>query len=136
MNIDSGLILQIAMVITGVILLCITFSSLAKHRMTAPFSLTWGIVSVMFILAGILLRPAGWKQYISHLGLLLLFLVGACVVYGTLFVSFQVSTLMRKTNEMALLLSLMEQENEKLEERVTQLEKQLDTDNVKKEDGR
>lgn len=130
--VDSGLILQIAMVITGVVLLCVTFSSLAKHRMTAPFSLTWGIVSVMFILAGILLRPAGWNQYISHAGLILLFLVGACVIYGTLFVSFQVSTLMRKTNEMALLLSLMEQENEKLEERITCLEQQLEAENAKK----
>ena len=131
---ESGFILQIVMIITGVILLWITFASLAKHRMTATFSLTWGIISVMFILAGILLRPAGWKNYVSHLGLLLIFMVGACVLYGTLFVSFQVSTLMRKVNEMAILISLLNQEKENMEERIHQLEAQIEKNSGKKGD--
>ena len=88
----------------------------------------------MFILAGILLRPAGWKNYVSHLGLLLIFMVGACVLYGTLFVSFQVSTLMRKVNEMAILISLLNQEKENMEERIHQLEAQIEKNSGKKGD--
>ena len=113
---EPGLMLQIIMILTGVYLLVRTISSLAKRRMTEPFCLTWGLVAIGIILAGCLLRPAGWNQYISYTGMVLLLLIGFCLLYGAYFISCQVSELMRQNNELAIQVSLLKEEVGRLQE--------------------
>ena len=113
---DPGLMLQIIMILTGVYLLVRTISSLAKRRMTEPFCLTWGLVAIGIILAGCLLRPAGWNQYISYTGMVLLLLIGFCLLYGAYFISCRVSELMRQNNELAIQVSLLKEEVGRLQE--------------------
>jgi len=122
---QPGVILRIIMILTGVFLLCITLSSLAKRRMTEPFVLTWGLISVIIILAGILLRPTEWNRYISGTGMLLVGLISFCVVFGTYFISARVSELMRKNMELAMQLSLMKQEEGEMEEQIAELRELL-----------
>ena len=112
---EPGLMLQIIMIITGVYLLVRTISSMAKRRMTEPFCLTWGLVAIGIILAGCL-RPAGWNQYISYTGMVLLLLIGFCLLYGAYFISCRVSELMRRNNELAIQVSLLKEEVGRLQE--------------------
>ena len=84
---ETGDILRIIICCGGVGLLGITISSLAKRRMTEPFCLTWGIISVVLILAGILLRPTLWNRFISMTGMFLVLLLGFAVIYIAFFVS-------------------------------------------------
>lgn len=114
---EPGLLLQIIMILTGVYLLVRTISSLAKRRMTEPFCLTWGLVAIGIILAGCLLRPAGWNQYISYTGMVLLLLIGFCLLYGAYFISCRVSELMRQNNELAIQVSLLKEEVGRLQEK-------------------
>lgn len=107
---EPGLMLQIIMILTGFFLLIKTISSLAKRRMTEPFCLTWGLIAIGIILAGCLLRPAGWNQYISYTGMVLLILIGFCLLYGAYFISCRVSELMRQNNELAIQVSLLKEE--------------------------
>lgn len=107
-----GTILQIIMIALGLVLLCETVSSLARRKMTEPFCLTWGLISIIIILAGCLLRPSGLDRYISPVGLVLVVLVGFCIVYGAYFMSQVVSDLMRKNNELAIQVSLLRHELE------------------------
>lgn len=93
--------------------------------MTESFCLAWGIVAIIVILAGILLRPAGWNQYISGIGLVLLLLIGFCFVYAAYFMSSRISELMRKNNEMAIQLSLLKQEKEELSKRLDELSEKM-----------
>jgi len=111
---EAGVILRIIMIVAGFALLGLSLSSLAKRRMTEPFCLTWGLISVLIILAGILLRPAEWNKYISPTGMLLVLLLGFCLVYGAYFISAKVSELMRKNQELAIQVSLLTQENEEI----------------------
>lgn len=111
---EAGVILRIIMIVAGFALLGLSLSSLAKRRMTEPFCLTWGLISVLIILAGILLRPAEWNKYISPTGMLLVLLLGFCLVYGAYFISARVSELMRKNQELAIQVSLLTQENEEI----------------------
>ena len=99
--------------------------SLAKRKMTESFCLAWGIVSVIIILAGVLLRPAGWTKYISGPGLVLLLLIGFCLVYAALFMSSKISELMRKNNEMAIQLSLLKSEKEEMAKKLDELSEKL-----------
>ena len=115
---EPGVLLRIIMILTGVILFFVTLASLAKRRMTESFCLTWGLISVIIILAGILLRPTEWSSYISGTGMILVGMIGFCVIYGAYFMSTKVSELMRKNLELAMQVSLLKKENEEIQKKL------------------
>lgn len=121
-----GMILQAIMIVLGFALLCETVSSLARRKMTEPFCLTWGLISIIIVLAGCLLRPSGLDKYISPTGLVLVILIGFCIVYGAHFLSHVVSDLMRKNNELAIQVTLLRHELEELKNEKTAICNQHD----------
>lgn len=122
---DAGLILQIIMIAAGVLIVCVTLLSLANNRMTEPFVLIWGLFALVLILAGILLRPSGWDEYISPAGLILIILMMSCAIHVIYFITCRVSELMRKTNELAIQVSLLSQEKEALQNEILDLQNKL-----------
>ena len=114
----------------GVVLLGITMSSLARRKMTEPFCLTWGFISVVLILAGILLRPTLWNSLISLTGMFLVLLLGFAVIYISFFVSTRVSELMRKNQELAMQVSLLNWEKDELWKKLEELSKQVEERSV------
>lgn len=118
---QSGNILQIIVIITGVFLLGVTINSLAMRKMTESFALAWGLISLILVLAGILLRPSDLGRYISSLGMVLVVMIGFCVIYVAYFMSAKVSELSRKNQELAIQVSLLNQENERILKRLEQL---------------
>jgi len=107
---DVGVVLRIAMILTGVFLFIITLSSLAKRKMTDSFALAWELVSIIFVLTGILLHPAELAHYISGTGMLLAGTIGFCLVFGAYFISIRVSKLTRQSLELAIQIALLKQE--------------------------
>ncbi len=130
---ESGVILRIIMFAMGVIHFCASMSSLARRRMTEPFSLTWGFIALIIIFAGILLRPDEWSNYISGMGMLLVVLIGFCVVYGAYFMSCRVSELMRRNLELSMQVSLLNLENEKLQSQINEIRDIMKRENTDKE---
>ncbi|MCH5337576.1 MAG: DUF2304 domain-containing protein [Acetatifactor sp.] len=128
---EPSVLLRIIMILTGVVLFVVTLSSLAKRRMTESFCLTWGLISVIIILAGILLRPTEWSSYISGTGMILVGLIGFCVVYGAYFMSTKVSELMRKNMELAMQVSLLGKENEEMKKMIQKLSEDMEQDKEK-----
>lgn len=118
---EPGVLLRIIIILVGVVLFCVTLFSLAKRRMTESFCLTWGFISVIIILAGILLRPTELASYISGTGMILVGIVAFCVIYGAYFMSIKVSELMRRNLELAMQISLLRKENEEINERLQEL---------------
>lgn len=120
-----GLALQILFVFIGIVFLILTFSSLAKRRINEAICLIWGITSLVIILAGILLRPVAWKKYISVTGLIL----AVIVLCGVLFVLFTLSVIvsehMRKSNEMAIQISLLKREVDEQQKVIEELKDKI-----------
>ncbi len=127
---ETGDWLRVIICVGGVMFLGITLSSLAKRRMTEPFCLAWGIISIALILAGILLRPSMWNRYISFAGMLLVLLVGFAVIYIAFFVSTKVSELMRKNQELAMQVSLLNWEKDELWKKLNELAGQVEEKSV------
>lgn len=123
---ETGDVLRVIICCGGVVLLGITLSSLAKRRMTESFCLAWGIISVALILAGILLRPTMWNRYISLTGMFLVLLLGFAVIYIAFFLSTRVSELMRKNQELAMQVSLLNWEKDELWKKVEELSGQME----------
>jgi len=116
---DASFGLRVGMILTGAVLLCATLSSLAKRRMTDSFVLNWGLISVIFIAAGIFLHPVELERYISGMGMLLVAAVGFCMVFGTYFMSERISELMRRNLELTMQMALLQQEVKMLEKRIS-----------------
>lgn len=122
---EPGVILQIIMIVVGIFLLAAVVSSLARRKMTESFCLTWGLIAIIIILAGILLRPAEWNRYISGMGMVLLLMIGFCIVYGAYFMSSKVSELMRKNMELSVQVSLLNHEKEELRKQLEELAEKI-----------
>ena len=118
-----GDILRIVVILAGVFLLMITVSSLARRKMTESFCLTWGLVAIVMILAGILLQPYGISELISVTGLGLILIVCFCVVFGAFYITEKVSELTRKNQELSIQITLLNQENRMIMEQLEQLTK-------------
>lgn len=120
--------LRIIMVLTGVFLFVLTLASLARRKMTESFSLTWGLISIILILSGILLRPYGISRFISVTGLLLILIVGFSVLFGAFYITSKVSELSRKNQELAMQVTLLNQENRMIMEKLEELTKDIKVD--------
>ena len=119
-----GTLLCVIMIITGVALLLLILLSLARRKLTGSFCLAWGLFAVLLILAGCLLHPSELNHYISLKGLILLLFALYGVIWGLYALSLVVSKLMRRNRELAMHVSLLNQENEQIMERLNRLEKQ------------
>ena len=126
---DYGLFLQILIIIAGVLILFIDIVLLAKRKLSEPVSIMWGFVAVVFVVAGIVLRPSGWINYLSMTGLILVCMLMVCVVYAFLVASCHISELMRKQTEMAMQISLLNQELVEIKRYLAEKEKEENKDN-------
>lgn len=111
---STGDYLRLFLILVGFFLLGMTIVSLARRRMTESFCIAWGIVSVLFIALGIILRPVGLSGFIGTTTLLIIFLSVIFVIVVASFFSVRMSNLMRQTEELAIQVSLLNYENEVL----------------------
>ena len=116
-----GDLLTIFLIVMGIFLLVMAILSLAKRKMTEPFCLAWAIVSVLLVICGILIEPSELERYVSLRILILIFFITIGVVWTLWFISTQLSILMRKNQELAMQVSLLNQENERILEELCKL---------------
>ena len=105
-------ILRVLWILIGVITFLMATVSLAKRQMTESFCIFWGMVSALLIVGGIVLRPVEWSKYISWSGLVIICLGGLGLLVSGFYFSVWISKLMRQTTELAIQVSLLNQENE------------------------
>ena len=110
----SGDLLRLFVIVAGAYMLVKAVLSLAKRKMTEPFCLAWALLSALMILSGVLLNPSQLDWYISTRGLILIIIVVSGILWGLWFISTQVSLLKRRNQEMAMQISLLNNDCEKI----------------------
>lgn len=113
---EPAIVLKVIFFVTGVFMLSITVSSLAKRKMNESFCLAWGIISVAIIVSGVVLNPTQWNHYVSGTGLALILIIFFSVLYAAYFVSLKISELSREKQELAIQVSLLKEENRQIME--------------------
>ena len=121
-----GDLLTIFLIMMGICLLVMAILSLAKRKMTELFCLAWAIASVLLVICGILIEPSELERYVSLRILILIFLITVGVVWTLWFISTQLSILMRKNQELAMQISLLNQDSERMLKKLEELEKRID----------
>ena len=122
---DIGNVLKLFMIILGVFILFKTVVSLAKRQMTEQFCLVWAALSVLCVVYGFLLKPTNLEKHISLCGFIFALLIVIILVSGAWFISIQVSSLIRKNQELAMQTSLLNHDSEYLISEIKSLKRQL-----------
>lgn len=122
---EIGILLKIFVIVLGCCLLLMALLSLAKRRMTELFCLAWGVLSALMIIAAVLLKPYHLERFISIRTLFMIMTIIIGIVWGMWFISTQVSLLMRKNQELAMQISLLNQDNEKILKELGDLQENL-----------
>ena len=122
----AGDLLRVFVIVMGVWLLLMAVLSLAKRRMTEQFCLAWAIVSVLMVICGILVNPSELDKYISLRILILIFLIAIGVVWILWFISTQLSILSRKNQELAMQISLLNQDSEQILKKLNYFEEMME----------
>ena len=125
---DSGFILRLFLCAIGAVLLVNVVSSLARRKMTESFALIWGVMALLGVIAGMLVRPVLLNSYISAIGMILIMMAVLCVIVGAYFISLRISELMRKTQELSINVTLLYDENLRLMKQVEELTEKLHED--------
>ena len=116
MTIIQEYLLQIILLTAGILLFIRTLWSLARKKLTETLSMFWSVVAILLVVAGLLLIPLNLSQYITH-GALILVAVGFALMFeGMFFLSIHLSFTTRKTQELAIQISLLNQEHIKVDE--------------------
>lgn len=131
----SGQIFCIFMIGTGAVLLVIVILSLAKRRMTEPFCLAWGLFALLLLLAGCLLHPTELDRYISVTGMLLILFLIYSILVSAYALSRALSVLIRKNRELAVQVSILNAETERLERELGELRGKTEEDGTKADAG-
>ena len=109
-----GDVLRLCVIVAGAYMFLKAILSLAKRKMTEPFCLAWAVLSALMILSGILLNPSQLDGYISTRGLILIIIIVSGILWGLWFISTQVSILKRRNQELAMQISLLNNDCEKI----------------------
>lgn len=103
------MIMRLAWILFGIVFMIITFRAYFRQRMTDTFALGWLSISLAVIIAGVLIRKE-WQEALP-LSLLILLAVVMIVLFG---ISLSVSGLVMRNRELAMQVSLLNQENEQV----------------------
>lgn len=122
---EVGDILRLFVIVSGVFMVVRAILSLAKRKMTEPFCLEWVFLSALINDSfSALLNPSQMKRYVSTRGLILTIIIVSGVLWGLWFISTQVSILKRKNRELAMQVSLLNNDYEKIIKELEKLEKE------------
>ena len=101
----------IVMLVLGGLLLIWSFLAYARHRLTENFGMIWGLAAVCLIIAGIVLAVAGGSSMAVVTVMVLLGIMLVLCLFGF---SQAISILIMKNQELAMQVSLLNQENESI----------------------
>lgn len=116
---------RIIFALSGVFLLAVAFFSLVNKRMTEGFSLGWAVGAVFLFLMGVIPGMCSWTDKVSTVNMISLIILAVFLLSFVFWISSIISQLMRKTQELAMHVSLLNQENEKIMGKLIEVRKEL-----------
>ena len=111
---STATIIKVCVILAGLGIMAVTFVLHAKKKLTINLAVTWELLGLAAILSGAVPKFSGWSSRLSLGSLAVLLLTGFLVVWGMYQMTIQISSLMMKNQELAMQVSLLNQENERI----------------------
>lgn len=111
---ETANILRIIVGVTGGVLLWADFITLARRKMKEAIGMCWCIFGILLIALATVPGLTGWSKVIPTETVAAVVLLGVMLLWLLFTLSRHVSTLMMKNQELAMQVSLLNQENERI----------------------
>lgn len=105
-------ILCIVAVMEGIVLLIVDFISFVYQKITVGIELCWSAFALALILLGVVPGLSDWSRVIPKEAVPAFLLISFVIIFSFFYISCAVSQLLRKNQELAMHVSLLNQENE------------------------
>ncbi|MFA9462737.1 MAG: hypothetical protein ACERKN_00435 [Velocimicrobium sp.] len=105
---------NVIMILTGSLLLLADFYAFVYKKFTEMMGLGWAAFSLFLIIVGVVQTLSGWTILIRNKEYLILYLIFLVMILGAFLVCMIVSQLAMKNQELAMQVSLLNQENERI----------------------
>lgn len=125
---STGIIMRTGLIVIGVFIMALSFVLHAKRRLTVNLAVVWEFVGIALILTGAVPVFSSWCYLLANGTVIAMFVVGAFVLWGCYEVCILISVLSMKNQELAVQVSLLNQENELL---LNEMKKKQEKDNGK-----
>lgn len=114
-------IVRIGISATGFLIMGLTFYLHAVKKLTVNLAVAWEGIGIGRVLVGAIPVLSSWCYLIGEGTVVAMFLVGAVAVWSGYELSVQISSLSLKTQELAMQVSLLNQENERMLKALSEL---------------
>ena len=111
---STAAIVKACVILMGIGIMIVTFVLHAKKKLTVNLAVTWELLGIAAILSGAVPRFSGWISRIGLGSLVVLLITALLVLWGVYQMTIQISSLLMKNQELAILVSLLNQENERI----------------------
>lgn len=111
---NTAIIVKIGMIVTGLLIMGLTFYLHAVKKLAVNLAVAWEGIGVGLVLIGAIPVLSAWCYLVGEGTVIAMFLVGSVVVWSGYELSIQISSLAMKTQELAMQVSLLNQENERI----------------------
>ena len=123
--ISSSLFFRLIMIAAGICLLLLTFFMYSLRRLTDRIALGWALFSAVMIMAGAIPAWSGWSRALALSSYPMVFAMGGLVVLMIFHHSVYLSLLIMKNQELAMHVSLLNQESEESRRKLAELESRI-----------
>lgn len=125
---STAVIMKIGLIIVGVMIMIMSFIFHAKRKLTVNLAVVWEFLGVALILIGAVPVFSSWCHLLARGTVIAMFVVGALALWGSYILCILISNLSMKNQELAMQVSLLNQENELMLKEIEKLKEDREND--------
>ena len=111
---STAAFIKTGLIITGIVIMALTFFLHAVRKLTVNLAVVWEFLGLSAILTGAVPAFSGWCYLLARGTAVAMFTIGVLVLWGGYQLCILISSLSMKNQELAMQVSLLNQENEKI----------------------
>lgn len=111
---NTAAFIKTGLIITGIVIMALIFFLHAVRKLTVNLAVVWEFLGLTAILTGAVPAFSGWCYLLARGTAVAMFTIGVLVLWGGYQLCILISSLSMKNQELAMQVSLLNQENEKI----------------------
>lgn len=118
----GGSIMRIGITIVGVVLIIVSFWKHSVKKLAVNYAVIWALLGILLVLLGSVPAFSRWTTLLSPEMRLMGFCVAVLILFTEVQSSLTISQLTFKTRELAMHVSLLNEENERIMDELREME--------------
>lgn len=125
---STAVIMKTGLIIVGVMIMIMSFVFHAKRKLTVNLAVVWEFLGFALILIGAVPVFSSWCHLLARGTVIAMFVVGVLALWGSYILCILISNLSMKNQELAMQVSLLNQENELMLKEIEKLKENREND--------